>query len=108
MKNITPITRRQFIQRFSAGVTATIASFFILPSSLTYERIWRWVRARPLQDAVSGDAFVRFLLEQEPYYNELIIKDVCNGWIGQVETAPWDSYCLAVNGLYLKVNEQQA
>lgn len=93
MKNITPISRRQFIQRVVGGITALTASFFILPSSLTYQRIWRFVLSRPPDQVVSCKAFADFLIQQAPYYDAMIIKDIrpTDSWISQVSTEEWSA-----------------
>lgn len=103
MRNITPISRRQFIHRVVGGVTAAVASFFILPSSLTYQRIWKFVISRPPEEAISSGAFAQFLLSQIPIYDAMILKDICptDGWIGAVSTEPWE---ISDAGVYVQHN----
>lgn len=91
MKNITPVSRRQFIQRVVGGLTAITASFFILPSSLTYQRIWKFILSRPPEQVISGSDFADFLVRELPRYDELILKDIkpTDGWLATLPTGPW-------------------
>lgn len=103
MKNITPISRRQFIQSVGGGLTALTASFFILPSSLTYQRIWKFLLSRPAEEVVSTDDFTDFLMRQLPIYDELIMRDIVpeKGWLSNVSIAPWDALD---SGVYVQRN----
>lgn len=105
MKNITPISRRQFIQNVVGGLTALTASFFILPSSLTYQRIWKFILSRPPEQVVSADAFTEFLLKHTPQYDAFILKDITpvDGWIGRVPMVKWEDWNLD-SGVYVQHN----
>lgn len=103
MKNITPISRRRFIQNVVGGLTALTASFFILPSSLTYQRIWKFILSRPPEQVVSAGDFADFLIRQVPFYDELILKDIKprDGWCSMVARDTWETLD---SGLYVQIN----
>lgn len=93
MKNITPVSRRQFIHQVVGGLTAITASFFILPSSLTYQRIWKFILSRPPKQVLAGE-FADFLVRELPRYDELILKDIAptDGWLLNVPTGVWPEF----------------
>jgi hypothetical protein len=93
VKNITPIDRRQFIKQASGLFTAAFATFLILPSATTYERIWRSLLRKPETFSVPIGCrdFADFLCRITPEYDRLIMKDIkpLDGWIGIVPTDYW-------------------